>query len=891
MRYFPRLSLFVLFALLITYAPLRAQVNKDTNLAQGKVITKDSLVKRDTLSKKDSLAKRDSVHVKVSKPVLDAKVEYHARDSIRLDAANRKMYLFGKASVKYQDLELRAAYIEITTDSNIAFARGVRDSGKMIGEPEFHQGSDVFNAETMRYNFKSKKGRINGIYTKEGEGYIHGEKVKKDSNNVMYMKNGTYTTCDLKYDPHFYIAAVRLKVIPHQEVITGPACLVIEGVPTPLAIPFGFFPLETGRHSGILIPSYGESQEQGFFLQNGGYYFGISDHVDMQLRGDIYSYGSWALKDIVTYDTRYKYSGSFNIDYALTKLPEENSSATTDTRNFFITWQHNQDPKANPNSVFMANVNAGGSSYYTYNSYNPSQFLSNTFQSNVTFTQNFPQTPFHLTIDGQHSQNTITKQIQITLPDVSFSVDRIYPAKWFEDNPSLYSSKWYNNISFSITSVASNRINTYDSLLLKPNTLKHMQNGASTNIPIAGNFHLLKYFTLSTAFNFSSIDYLQYNKERDLPSRITPTTDSVVVDTLQGFKMVNTYNASATLTTNVYGMYSLGTTGAIILRQVFYPSIGFSYHPDYSSSRYGYYGQYQTLEKTNVLYSEFQDGIYGGPGLGEQGAINFSLGSNLEMKVRVHTDSGTSYKKIVLLQRVSIGASYNMAADSFAWSGIALAANTTFFKKIAASFSGNIDPYRLRLNGSDTNSLAWTHGTIGHLTSMDLSLSTTLAPATKKPNKDVSTTNNSATTASPYAPLQFTAPDQYMNYTMMHPDFYAPVTIAPWSLSVFYNILYSQTLVPDQQPLTQSITFNGSAQVTKFWYASITSGFDLQSGQFTSTSISAKRDMHCWEMVFTAIPFGFHQSFTVNIHVKASVLQDLKLSRQRDWEDTQQIQQ
>ncbi len=885
MRYLSVSYLFFLCALLITFTPVKAQFNKaDTNLSKRKVIQKNSL------NKNDSLVKRDSIHAaKPVKPVLAAKVEYHAKDSIRLNAAEHKMYLYGDASVKYQDLLLKAAYIEIAMDSNIATAHGVMDSNKLKGTPEFHQGSDVFYAKTLRYNFRSKKGRINDIYTKEGEGYIHGEKVKKDSNNVMYMKNGRYTTCDVKDDPHFYIAATKLKVIPHEKVITGPADLVIEGVPTPLAIPFGFFPLETGRHSGILVPGYGESAQQGFFLQNGGYYFGISDHVDMQLRGDIYSYGSWGLKDIVTYNTRYKYHGTFNIAYADTKLPIPGSSEVTNQGNFFVTWQHNQDPKANPNSVFMANVNAGGSRYYTYNSYNPNQFLSNTFQSSVTFTQNFPQTPFHLVIDGQHSQNTITHQMQISLPDISLTADRMYPAKWFESNPELYSKKWYNNISFSITSTASNRINTYDSLLLKPQTLKQMQNGAKIDVPATGSFHVFKYFTLTTNFDYTSVNYLQTLHEKTLQSKLEPRTDSIGIDTIRGLESANTFNTSATITTNVYGMYTLGTKGTLLFRQVFYPSIGLSYHPDYSSAGYGYYEKVR-VQNGYDLYSIFQNGMYGGPGEGKQGAVNLALGTNLEMKVKVHTDSGVSYKKIVLLQRASIGVSYNMAADSFKWSGIAIAANTMLFKKIGVNFSANIDPYSTRSNGADTNELEWNHGQIGRLTSMDFSFSTSLSPAAQ-PNKPGTTTVGATTTAAaPYAPLQFTAPDQYMSYVALHPDFYAPVSINPWSLSIFYNILINRSYQPlaiDQQQITQSITLNGSAQITKFWYGSITTGFDLQTHQFTATSISAKRDMHCWEMVFTAIPFGFHQSFSVNIHVKASVLQDLKIQRQRDWEDTQ----
>jgi lipopolysaccharide assembly outer membrane protein LptD (OstA) len=885
LRHFQRITLFLLFSLLITtLCPAQVVGVKDTNLAKKKAISKDSLLAK----------KKDSVQAR--KPLLDSKVDYHASDSIRLDAAAHKMYLYGNAQVNYQDLMLKAAYIEISIDSSIALAHGVQDSGKTIGKPEFHEGSDIFYAETIRYNFKSKRGRINNIYTKEGEGYIHGEIVKKDSDGVFYMKTGTYSTCALKEDPHFYIAATRLKVIPHSEVITGPADLVIEGVPTPLAIPFGFFPLEAGRHSGILLPTYGESQQLGFFLQNGGYYFGINDNIDMQLRGDIYSFGSWGLKDIVTYDKRYKYSGSFNLSYSDIKLPISGSPEYADQRSFFITWRHTQDPKANPNSTFMANVNAGGSKYYTYTSYDPSQYLSNTFQSSVTFTHNFPQTPFHLTLDGQHSQNTITKQIQVSLPDVAFTTDRIYPAKWFEENPDLYSSKWYNSISFGLTTVATNRINTYDSLFFKPNTLKNMQNGANTTIPISGSFHVFKYVTFTPSVNFNSLAYFQTIRENWKYSELY-AKDTLVLDTVQGLKTVNTFNASANLSTNIYSMYSIGSKGAILIRHVLYPTIGFSYHPDYGAGGYGYYqmAQYTSNPEQMIRYSIFQNGIYGGPpAAGKYGAINMGLGNNLEMKVRMHTDSGVTYKKIVIFEHVNIGTSFNMAADSFQWSSLVISGNTTLFKKLSVNFSGNIDPYQTNSEGLDINKLKWADGGgLGRLTSAGLSLSTTLAPSQKqnKPaaNSNGTTSNTPYQNTNPMAALQLTAPDQYMYYDAMHPNYYAPISIAPWSLSLFYNLLYTQPsqLAVAQKAVTQSLLLNGSAQLTKFWYMAVTTGFDLVSGQFTATSVSLKRDMHCWEAAFTTIPFGFHQSFSVDIHVKASVLQDLKLSRHRDWEDTQ----
>ncbi len=444
----------------------------------------------------------------------------------------------------------------------------------------------------------------------------------------------------------------------------------------------------------------------------------------------------------------------------------------------------------------------------------------------------------------------------------------MYPAKWFEANPALSSNKWYNTISFGLTTNASNQINTYDSLLFKPKTLNQMQNGINTTIPVTASFRIFKYITFTPSFNFSSIQYFQTVQERWLPEPWNDAKDTIIKDTLHGLKTANTFNASATLTTNVYALYSLGLKKAVIIRQVFYPSIGFSYHPDYSNSHYGYYQsvQYEAGNSANnkQLYSIFQNGIYGGPGLGAAGALNFSLGSNLEMKLRKHTDSGVVYKKVTLLERITLGSSYNFMADSFKLSDISLSGSTTLFKKVAINFSGTMDPYSLNAGRTrDTDWLAINHGSyIGRLTNADFSISTTITPVSKTQNKS-GTSGATATANTPNSGggLQLVSPDQYMFYEAMRPAYYAPLQLNAWSITVFYNIVYTQVLSATQPPLTQSLTFNGSAQVTKYWYMSLYSGYDFVGHQFTTTSISLRRDLHWWEMAFTAVPFGFSPKF------------------------------
>jgi hypothetical protein len=858
------------------------------NKGEAAIIAPHDTAKHDTAKK--VVAARPKA---TKKAPIDDKVVYHARDSIRLDAANKKVYLYGDASVKYQDLELKAAYIDLSMDSNIANAHGVenKDSGKVVGKPEFHQGADVFYADVIRYNFKSKKGRINDIRTKEGEGYVFGKIVKKDSDGVYYMKNGTYTTCS-EPDPHFYIMAVKLKVIPHDQIITGPAWMVIEGVPTPLAIPFGFFPMEQGRHSGILIPAYGVSASQGYYLQNGGYYLGLSDHIDVQLRGDIYTYGGWAQRDIINYNQRYQYNGNITFGYALVKQSVQGSTEYSKEGSWNLSWINQQDPKARPNSTFMAQVNAGSTNYYTNTSYNPTTFLTNTLQSNVSFSQNFQGTPFHLTASADNSENTIQHTVVLDLPVLTFSVDRIYPAKWFQsDNAVVNPNKWYNNVSFNVTTSAKNSISTTDSLLFKPQTLKQMQNGVTTTIPLSGHFRIFRYFTVTPSFNLTSTQYFQ-----TIRKNLRDTT--VVTDTVQGFQMFNTYNLNATLTTNVYSMYSLGIHRAITIRDVIYPSIGFTYQPDFSSGAYDYFQNVQDRYGNTQRYSIFQNGIYGGPSAGKQEAINLSLANNIEMKVRQHTDSGVVYKKVKLLERLSLSTSYNTVADSFKWGGISVGATTTLFKKLAVNYNGTIDPYEMNAYGENVNRLVWDNGQVGRFVNNSLTLSTTLTPGSSKQqttqtqgqqSQTGQTNNNNSNNTS--TGVQFTSPDQYFDYIQNRPAYYAPLELSQWSVTMNYSISNTvNTGINSSNSSLQGITVNMSAQVTKYWYASIYTGYDFVGHQFTSTSISAKRDMHCWELIFNTIPFGFHQDFSVEVHVKSSVLQDLKLTRQRSWEDTQQYQ-
>ncbi len=792
---------------------------------------------------------------------LKTKVHYFAEDSTRFDVALQKVYLYGKAQVEYEEITLKAAYIVIDLGESIVFAKaGLDSAGKKTGRPNFSENGQEFTADSMSYNFKTKKGRISEVITQQGDGFIHGETVKKDTGDVYYIKKGKYTTCENEH-PHFAIHANKLKVIPDDKIITGPAYLEIADIPTPLAVPFGYFPNKKGRTSGILIPTYGESKALGFFLKDGGYYFGISDYFDLALRGDIYSFGSWGVKTSSNYVKRYKYNGNISLNYSQTLLGEKELPTFTKSKDFFVRWSHTQDAKARPGSRFSANVNAGSSSYNTFNSYsstNPNLFLTNTFQSNIAYTKIWKTSS--LSVNARHSQNTITKKVDISLPELTYSVNRFYPFK----NSSRVKQRWYNNIAdqFGISAIANarNDISTYDSLLFKPGIEKQMSNGLTTSIPISGSFSVLKYFNFTTSFNGTTRTYL-----KSIQKSFNTSDTTVVTDTLNGLKNSFDFSTSASLSTRLYGMYTFRGKHLKAIRHVVTPAASISYRPDYSREQFGYYHTVQSdFIGGTQQYSVFQGGIYGGPPAGKSGLLSYSLGNNVEAKARASKkDTTGSDRKISIIENFSIAQAYNLAADSFNWSAISMSGRTRLFKVLDITSSATLDPYPIREDGSLINEPVW-YGS--RLTSANLSMGTNLRNFKKDVTKKES---NKAT-------------QDEMEYINMHPEAYVDFNV-PWSLNMYYNLQYAKPR--HVESVTQSFTFSGDVSVTQKWKLGFNSGYDLKSEKFTYTSFNIYRDLHCWEMAFSWVPFGERQSYSVTINVKSPVLQDLKLNKKRDWYD------
>jgi hypothetical protein len=849
----------------------------------GYVNAQDTIVKTDsTQSKNDTITNESSAYA------LSSKVEYKAQDSIRFDVLNQKVYLYGKAEINYEDITLTADYVEITFNINQLFAKGMPDStGKIQGKPVFNQGDQNFTSSTLTYNFKTKKGLITNIITNEGDSYIHGNLVKKLPDNSINIRNGQYTTCSNEH-PHYALKFAKARVIPDDKIVSGPAYLEIEDVPTPLAIPFGFFPNKKGQLSGILVPSYGESANRGFFLENGGYYMGLGQHFDLALRGDIYSHGSWAAKAASNYNVRYKYSGNVNLSFATNILGEKNTADYSKNKDFFIRWSHNQDVKARPNSRFTANVNAGSSKYNTYNPSSTSDYLSNTFQSNVSYSTTFGSN-FYFSANMLHNQNTITGDISMKLPELALTMNRIYP---FRREKRVGKEKWFENISLSYSMNASNSINTNDSILFPKNEafkferLRNlMQNGVKHYVPLSSSIKLMKYFTLTNSINYTQRWYLQSIQRHWVNDTIFPENGAAIpphlqTDTINGFNLNNDFNLSSSVSTRLYGMYQFNGKWLMALRHVITPTGSFTYTPDFGTQHWGYYKHYIDPTYNGDInsikyYSIFANGIYGYPPYGKSGLINFSLANNLEMKVRNRKDSLSGTKKISLIDNFTISGGYDIAKDSLKFSKVLMSGRTKLFKNIDVTYASLWDPYIINdSTGLNIDTLEWKVNRRllrNYNNEWALSLNWTLRSKEKK--KTITSPN---------------ATDEELAMINANLDSYIDFD-QPWSLNLYYTFRHTSTFyaVKDANVnnLIQTFSFNGDISITKKWKFGMTSGFDFTLKELSYTSINIYRDLHCWELSFNWIPSGFRKSYNLTIRVKSAVLQDLKLTKKKDFRD------
>jgi len=816
-------------------------------------ITNDSVkIVSDTI-KNDSII---DLRKQESPDAIKTKIDYKAKDSIIMNLDDRKSYLFREVKIDYEDITLKSGYVEIDFQKNQLFAEGLKDSaGKEIERPEYEQGENSFTSRSMYYNFDTRKGLVKDIFTNEGESYLHGSIVKRFPDGKANFKKGAFTTCSLE-NPHYQIRFSKARMIPNDKFVSGPAYMEIEHVPTPLVLPFGYFPNKRGQISGIIIPTWGESANRGFYFERGGYYWGINDYLDMIFQGDIYTRGSWALYLTTNYKKRYKYDGSLKLSYAVNVISQKFLPDYNKYKDFSVEWSHKQDPKARPNSSFSAQVKMASSSFYKFNPSSTNDYLSNTFESSIAYQTSLFGGKSNLSLNLGSRQNVNTKELQLWLPQVNFSVNTFYP---FRKKNKTGAMKWWDNINVNYSLNAQNYINTYDSLVLTSRIWDMMQNGIQHTLQVRNPIKLLKFISWNNSVNFVERWYFQSVNQQWFNG---VDTSYIKKDTIRRFQMAHEINIASQLSTKIYGIFRFKKGALQAIRHVLTPSVTFGYHPDYGSKTWGYY-KYAQIDSAGrtMRYSIFQNGIYGTPPDGLSGKVSFNLNNNLEMKVRSKKDTVTGSKMIVLLDYLNVGSGYDFAKDSLRWDYLSLNIRTRLFNRLDVSFNGAWDPYVIDTNGNRLNQFEWK---VNHRlfrrqnTSWIMGISYSLSDNDFK-KKDKKTNEKKS------------------------------VFLNKWNLSMNLNFSYSSrfdyrniSYIPDT---VLTVMVNGEFYITPKWRVNFTTGYDFKSKDFSYTSLSIHRDLHCWEMFMEWVPYGFRKSYNFTIRIKSSMLKDLKLTRKSDWRD------
>jgi len=826
---------------------------------------------------------------RAKKAGLDKPISGKASDSLYYDLRNKMVYIYEQGDVSYGDMNLKADFMNINLDNKNIYAYGKADTvdgAPVMTRPVFTQGTTTLNMDTITYNIESQRAKIKSIATQQGDGWLVGTSVKKMEDNTINIEGGMYTTCDQTDHPHFYLAMTKAKVIPGKKAITGPAYLVMEDVPIYfLGVPEGFFPLNTGPKSGILMPTYGEEATRGFYIRGLGYYFTLSEHMDLALTGGIYTLGSWEANVRSRYIKRYKYSGNLNFDFSSVKSGDKGDADYIKQNTFKLQWTHSQDAKANPGSTFSASVNLASSGYSKYSANTLNDMLSTQTNSSISYSKNWAGTPFSLSMNMAVSQNSQTKAISVTLPTVSFNVSRFYP---FKRAVKIGKDRWYEKISMSYSGKLTNSVSATESDIFSRQTLDNMRNGVQHTIPVQASFNVFNYINITPSFNYNERWYFkkvdrQWNPETNMAEELDPE---------YGFYRLYDYTTALSFSTTLYGMWQVREKYKNFklqaIRHTFSPSISFSYAPDFSNQKYGYFKTVQSDSTgRTTVYSPFADNAYGTPSQGRSMAMSFSLSQSLEAKVLSKRDS-TGIKKISLIDDFSISGSYNFLADSMKLSNISLSLRSTFSGKIGINLRATLDPYEVSPEGIRYNKLTWRRGNLGRIINTGWSFGYSFKSRDNTKQPAINDINS--------------VPPEYMNpfydpYGTMDPvlrrqymaNAYYDFSL-PWNIGFNYAVNYSVSYVNNgttgiRRNITQTIGFNGSITFSPKMAATFSGGYDIATNKLTTSSISITRDLHCWQMSFSWIPFGYYKSWSFHIGVKAASLQDLKYDKSQSMYD------
>lgn len=859
---------------------------------------------------------RDSLYkdtVRKSKSALEEPVSYSAKDSITFDYTNSRAHLFGGSQVNYQNLQLTADDISLSLDSSLVHASGRPDStGAIQGKPLFKQGEDEYEPDRISYNFKTRKAFISNVYTQEGEGFMQSREGKRDSSGVMYVQNGKYTTCDAEH-PHFYVSLTRAKMHPGKNVIFGPAYLVVEDVPLPLAIPYGFFPFSSSYKSGFIMPTYGDETTRGFYLRDGGYYFAINDKVDLKVLGEFYTKGSWGLSAQTNYKKRYRFGGNFYFSYQNTKEGEKNMPDYSVSKSFKLTWSHRQDAKANPTQSFSASVNFATSSYERNNltsMYNPESYTQSTRTSSVSYSKSFSKVGLTLSGTFNLSQNMRDSSISVTLPTLSISQSRFNP---FKRKKAAGKERWYEKIAMSYTGTLANSINTKEDKLFHSSLVKDWRNGMRHQVPISASFSVLNYINVTPSFTFTDRMYTHkvmqgWDTERQDVQR----------DTVYGFYNVYNYNMSISANTKLYGMYRpmpwFGGKKIAAIRHVFTPTVSFSYAPDFSQSRFGFYDSYVKTDAngnvSTVRYSPFSGMMYGTVGQGMTGSVTMDVANNIEMKVRTDKDS-TGYRKISLIDELGGSLSYNMAAKRRPWSDLNLRARIKLTKKYTYSMNAVFATYAYEKDENGRvyvgDHTEWSRGRFGRFQGTAQNISYSISNETFRKlfgKKHRATTSDDELDEEldeeeeTDPTMQNVDPDRKKGKTGANQesngdvdeDGYLKFSL-PWSINIGYGVTIrenTQGRFNDKRmrypyKLSHTLNLSGNIRISEGWNINFSSGYDFNMHKLSMTTASLSRDLHCFQMSCSMV-ISPYTSYNFTFACKAGTLADaLKWKKQSSY--------
>ncbi len=852
----------------------------------------------------DDSLRQDSI-LKNKKNGIEAPVTYSANDSLVYYAKTGYARLYGAANVNYQNMKLNSDKVEINVDSNIVHAMGTADTtekGGIKGRPQFVMGGQEYKSDTIAFNFKSRRGLITGVSTQQDDGFLTGERAKRDSSGTIYLQHGRYTTCD-KPNPDFYIALSRAKVRPGKDVVFGPAYLVVAGIPVPVAIPYGFFPFSKKYSSGFIMPTYGEEQDRGFYLRDGGYYFAISDKMDLKLLGEIYTRGSWGLSLASNYCKRYKYSGSLFFSYQNTKLGDKGLPDYSRQKSFKLQWSHSQDQKSNPYSSLSASVNFATSSYEKNNlksMYNPQTLTQSTRTSSISWSTQFSSIGLSLSLTSNLSQNMIDSTLSLTLPDLNINLSRFYP---FKSKNKVGKDKWYEKISMSYTGQLSNSIDTKEDKLLKLNFLKDWRHGMLHTIPIQADFNLFKNINVTSSINFT---------DRMYTSKVRKSFDSmrneVSTDTISGFYNVYDWYLNLSASTKVYFFWTpnrkIFGDKIQVIRHVFTPQVSFSYSPNFGARRYGYYDSYQTTDANGnvklVEYSPFDGQLYGVPGHSLTEMVSWDISNNIEMKIKSTKDS-TGIKKVSIIDELGASMSYNAAADYHKWSDLTLRLRLKWWKNYTFSMNANFATYAYELDNNGNpyvgNRTELGLGRLPRYQGMSQNFSFTLNPeklkkwfgkkdeADRDKNEDKAKKNNTPHDVETNVDdvmeqaknsakknknnIADTDEDGYMHFSM------------PWSISFGYGISmrentrgkFNKKTMRYPYKFSQTLNISGNIKLSEGWNINFSSGYDFENKAISMTTASLSRDLHCFSMSASVV-LAPYTSYNFTFRANAATLSD-----------------